>query len=280
MGEPAISIRNLTKRYPTVAALDDFSLTIPTGTIYGLVGPNGAGKSTLIKTIVGALRPTSGSVSVLGHDPLDDRWILRRRIGYMPQENALYEDLTAAQNVRFFGAAHMSGDDLDEAVARALAFVELSDRADSPVHTLSGGMRQRVSLACALVHPLDVAILDEPTSGVDPELRRAFWDRFRSLSDAGATVIVSTHQVSEVVECDQVALISSGHLLLDATPHDLLARSATTIRVWQRDGTVRDHNADDYRTELPSILHADVERVELVQEPLEDVLLHLIEEAR
>ncbi len=280
MGGPAISIRNLTKRYPTVTALDDLSLDIPSGAIYGLVGPNGAGKSTLIKTIVGALRPTSGSVNVLGHDPLRNRWDLRKRIGYMPQENALYDDLTAEQNVRFFGAAHLGGDELDRAVARSLEFVELTDRAHARVHALSGGMRQRVSLACALVHPPDVAILDEPTSGVDPELRRAFWDGFRSLSDRGATVIVSTHQVSEVVECDRVGLISSGHLLLDTTPQDLLARGATTVRVWNRDGTVHDHEVDDYRTELPSILHAGVQRIELVQEPLEDVLLHLIEGAR
>lgn len=280
MGDPAISIRNLTKRYPAVTALDDLSLDISGGAIYGLVGPNGAGKSTLIKAIVGALRPTSGSVKVLGHDPLEDRWMLRRRIGYMPQEYALYDDLTAAQNVRFFGAAHLGGEELENAVVRSLDFVGLSDRAEAQVHTLSGGMRQRVSLACSLVHPPDVAILDEPTSGVDPELRRAFWNGFRALSDAGATVIVSTHQVTEIVECDRVALISSGRLLLDTTPQDLLARAATKVRIWDRDGTARDYDVDDYRTELPSILHADVERVELVQEPVEDVLLHLIEEAR
>ena len=280
MGEPAISVRELTKRYAAVAALNGLSLHIPSRSIYGLVGPNGAGKTTLIKSIVGALRPTSGSITVLGHDPLRDRWALRRRIGYMPQENALYDDLTTAQNVRFFGSAHMAGDDLDRAVARVLEFVELSSRADARVHTLSGGMRQRVSLACALVHPPDVAILDEPTAGIDPELRRAFWDGFRSLRDGGATVIVSTHQMSEVVECDHVALIRSGSLLLEATPNDLIARSATSVRLWRRNGTTEDHAVDDYRTELPALLHADVERVELLQEPLEDVLLRLIEEPR
>ncbi|MFZ0491787.1 MAG: ABC transporter ATP-binding protein [Acidimicrobiia bacterium] len=280
MGEPAISVQRLTKRYAAVTALNELSLDIPAGVIYGLIGPNGAGKTTLIKSIVGALRPTSGSITVIGHDPLKDRWALRQRIGYMPQENALYDDLTAAQNVRFFGAAHMRGDDLDRAVARALEFVELANRAGARVHTLSGGMRQRVSLACALVHPPDVAILDEPTAGVDPELRRAFWDGFRSLRDQGATVIVSTHQMSEVVECDHVALMRSGSLLLEATPNDLIARAATSVRVWRRDGTTDDHAVDDYRTELPPLLHADAERVELLQEPLEDVLLRLIEESR
>jgi ABC-2 type transport system ATP-binding protein len=280
MNEPAISVHDLTKRYPAVTALDALSLDIPSGSIYGLVGPNGAGKTTLIKTIVGALRPTAGSVVVLGSDPLRDRWDLRGRIGYMPQEHALYDDLTAEQNVRFFGAAHLRGAGLDGAVTRALEFVELADRAEARVHTLSGGMRQRVSLACALVHPPDVAILDEPTAGVDPELRRAFWDGFRALRDDGATVIVSTHQMSEVVECDRVALISSGKVLLDEAPADLLARGATKVRVWGRDGSVEDHPVVDYRLELPSIIHADVARVELVQEPLEDVLLRLIEASR
>lgn len=279
MERPAISVRALTKAYRNVVALDELSLDIPAGCIYGLAGPNGAGKTTLIKSVVGALRPTSGSITVLGMDPLRDRWALRRHIGYMPQETALYDDLTARQNVRFFGAAHLH-DGLDEAVDRVLDFVELTDRADVPVHTLSGGMRQRVSLACALVHPLDVAILDEPTAGVDPELRRAFWDGFRSLRDHGATVIVSTHQMSEVVECDRVALLNTGRLIVEESPADLIARGATKVRIWRSDDHPQEYPVRDYRSELPRLLHADVRRVELVQEPLEDVVLRLVEGSR
>jgi len=276
---PAISVDSLVKRYPQVTALAGVSLEIPAGCIYGLVGPNGAGKSTFIKCLVGALRPTGGSVEVLGIDPVADRWRLRRRIGYMPQEIALYDDLTVRQNVRFFGSAHM-GVGLDAAVDRVLAFVELTDRADAPVHTLSGGMRQRVSLAGALVHPLDVAILDEPTSGVDPELRRAFWDGFRTLRDGGATVIVSTHQMSEVVECDRVAIVNRGRLVVEETPEDLIARGARQVRIRRKDGTVEEVPVGDYRTELPGLLGIDVETIELVQEPLEDVVLRLIEGSR
>ncbi len=278
MTDAAISVRALTKTYPKVVALDGISLEIPPGCIFGLVGPNGAGKTTLIKSIVGALRPTSGSITVLGMDPLRNRWALRRRIGYMPQEIALYEDLTARQNIRFFGAAHLH-DGLDAAVDRVLEFVDLSARADVPVYTLSGGMRQRVSLACALVHPLDVAILDEPTAGVDPELRRAFWDGFRTLRDGGATVIVSTHQMSEVVECDRVVLVNAGRIVLDETPGDLMARGARTVRIRRANGEVEEHAVDDYRRELPRLLGADAAEVELVQEPLEDVVLRLIEGA-
>ena len=279
MTSPAISVDSLVKRYPQVTALAGVSLEIPAGCIYGLVGPNGAGKSTFIKCLVGALRPTGGSVEVLGIDPVADRWRLRRRIGYMPQEIALYDDLTVRQNVRFFGSAHM-GVGLDAAVDRVLAFVELTDRADAPVHTLSGGMRQRVSLAAALVHPLDVAILDEPTSGVDPELRRAFWDGFRTLRDGGATVIVSTHQMSEVVECDRVAIVNRGRLVVEETPEDLIARGARQVRIRRKDGTVEEVPVGDYRTELPGLLGIDVETIELVQEPLEDVVLRLIEGSR
>ncbi len=279
MTSPAISVDSLVKRYPQVTALAGVSLEIPAGCIYGLVGPNGAGKSTFIKCLVGALRPTGGSVEVLGIDPVADRWRLRRRIGYMPQEIALYDDLTVRQNVRFFGSAHM-GVGLDAAVDRVLAFVELTDRADAPVHTLSGGMRQRVSLAGALVHPLDVAILDEPTSGVDPELRRAFWDGFRTLRDGGATVIVSTHQMSEVVECDRVAIVNRGRLVVEETPEDLIARGARQVRIRRKDGTVEEVPVGDYRTELPGLLGIDVETIELVQEPLEDVVLRLIEGSR
>jgi len=275
---PAVSVRGLVKRYGAVTALDGLSLSIPSGCIYGLVGPNGAGKTTLIKSIVGALRPDTGSISLLGLDPLESRWELRRRIGYMPQEPALYDDLTARQNVRFFGAAHLANA-LDEAVDRALAFVELSARADAPVHTLSGGMRQRVSLACALVHRVDVAILDEPTAGVDPELRRAFWDGFRRLRDGGATVIVSTHQMSEVVECDRVAVMNRGRLVIEETPEDLVAREATKVRIWRGD-TCEEIPVADYRSDLPALLGSDVSRIELVQEPLEDVVLRLIEAAR
>ncbi len=272
---PAISVDALLKRYPRVTALDGISLDIPTGCIYGLVGPNGAGKSTLIKCLVGALRPTGGSIRVLSIDPTEDRWRLRRRIGYMPQEIALYDDLTVRQNVRFFGSAHMRHG-LDDAVDRVLAFVALTDRADAAIHTLSGGMRQRVSLAAALVHPLDVAILDEPTSGVDPELRRAFWDGFRRLRDGGATVIVSTHQMSEVVECDRVAILDHGRIVVEETPADLIARGARRVRIRRRDGTVEEVPVGDYRQELPGILGVDVEAIELVQEPLEDVVLRLI----
>ena len=193
--ERAVETRGLRKTYGgRVEALRGIDLTVGQGEIFGLIGPNGAGKSTLIRTLVGALRPTAGSVAVLGLDPLGDRWELRRRIGYMPQELALYEDLSAWRNVEFFAAAHRS-DRVEGMVGEALELVDLLDRAQDPVRTLSGGMKQRVSLACALAHQPDLLFLDEPTSGIDPELRATFWDSFRNLARRGVTVIVSTHLV-------------------------------------------------------------------------------------
>jgi ABC-2 type transport system ATP-binding protein len=147
----SIEVSGLTKRYGRVEALEGADLSVGRGEIFGLVGPNGAGKTTLIKGLVGALRPSGGTARVMGLNPLRDRAVLRQRIGYMPQSAALYEDLSARDNVRFFGAAHRTPD-LKKKVDEIMHFSDLSGRADDPVHTFSGGMKRRVSLACALVH--------------------------------------------------------------------------------------------------------------------------------
>src|SRR5687767_14587625 len=145
----AVEIENLTKSYGKLRALHDINLNVPGGAIYGLVGPNGAGKTTLIKTLVGALRPTTGRVKVWGLDPFRDKWELRRQIEYMPQVPALYDDLSAKDNIHFFGAAHKVPD-LAKRTGEVLAFAELSNRANDRVRTFSGGMKKRVSLCCAL----------------------------------------------------------------------------------------------------------------------------------
>src|SRR4051794_31187889 len=159
----AITVRDLTKRYGTIEALRGADLTVPRGSLFGLLGPNGAGKSTLIKAIVGALRPTSGEVRTLGLDPLRDRAAVRSQIGYMPQSPALYDDLSARENIAFFGAAH-AGEDLAGRVDAVLAFTELTARANDAVGQFSGGMKRRISLAAALIHRPPLLILDEPTA--------------------------------------------------------------------------------------------------------------------
>ena len=256
-------------------ALADIELRVPKGQIFGLIGPNGAGKTTLIRALVGSLRPTFGDVSVLGLDPRLQRWELRQRIGYMPQRPALYDDLTVAANVAFFLAGHRRGDG-DELVAAALEFVDLEDRSHDRVHTLSGGMQQRLSLACTLVHRPEVLFLDEPTSGVDPELRAAFWEGFRRLAGSGVTILVSTHQMDEAHACDRIAILSRGLLVAEDSPHNLASGARAVVRMWRGDSLV-EHQVEDYRTELPSLLaNSPADRVEIDHETLEDVVLRLI----
>ncbi len=158
----------------------------------------------------------------------------------------------------------------------ALRFVDLADRADDRVHTLSGGMQQRLSLACTLVHRPEILFLDEPTSGVDPELRAAFWEGFRQLARNGSTILVSTHQMDEAYACDRIAILSRGRLVADDTPHNLASGSRATVRIWKH-GQVVENVLGDYRTELPKLLSGEpAERVEIDHETLEDVVLRLI----
>lgn len=275
---PAISVKSLSKSFGSVDALAGVDLNVSMGEIFGLIGPNGAGKTTLIRTLVGALSADTGEVTVLGLDPLQSRYQVRARIGYMPQEPALYEDLSAFANVRFFAAAHVRSGAADRAHA-ALEFADLSDRAGDAVHTLSGGMKQRVSLACAMAHEPDLYFLDEPTSGIDPELRAVFWARFRALAARGKTMVVSTHDMSEALECDRVAIMRGGRVLVVAKPKALLAQGRATVRLWQ-DGGMEESTVDNYEVDLPRLLreHARVERVQVERESLAEIVLRMIED--
>lgn len=275
---PAITARGLSKSYGAVEALVDVDLDVAAGQIFGLIGPNGAGKTTLIRTLVGALRPDHGGVTVFGLDPWENRYVVRSRLGYMPQEPALYEDLSGFVNVRFFASAHVKNGASTKARA-ALAFIDLADRADDPIHTLSGGMKQRVSLACALAHEPDLLFLDEPTSGIDPKLREVFWTGFRALAAEGATMVVSTHQMSEALECDRVAIMRGGRVLVSEDPRVLLELGRATIRIWE-DGQIEEIVVDDYGADLPGLLarRGHVDRVEVDRETLEDIVLRMIDD--
>jgi len=282
--EIAIQAENVSKSYGRIQALNDLSLTVHSGEIFGLVGANGAGKTTLIKILTGILRPDAGRARVLDLDPRSDSHRLRAQIGYMPQEAALYEDLTALENVRFFAA----GQHLADAAARAgevLAFVDLAGRQRDLAHTFSGGMKQRLSLACALVHRPRLLLLDEPSTGVDPKLRESLWVHFRELADGGATILMSTHQMDEVQHCDRAAIMRNGHILACDTPRGLLARGAAAVTIWrdgdaQPGGSVEHHTLADYPTQLPHLLGVDdaIQRIEVVEPTLERIVLDLIEE--
>jgi ABC-2 type transport system ATP-binding protein len=211
----AIETRSLGRRFGRITALDGFELAIRTGETFCLLGPNGSGKTTFIRIAAGLLHPTAGQIDVLGQAMPAHRDAVIRRIGYMPQAQGLYGDLTVRENLDFFtrifggrGAAHRRTH-IDE----SLALVGLADRAGSLTRTLSGGMRQRLSLACALVHEPELLLLDEPTVGVDPELRRGFWEHFRSLNRRGVTIVVSSHVMDEADRCDRLALIRLGRVL-------------------------------------------------------------------
>ena len=209
------------KTFGAVRALDGLSLAIREGTIYGILGPNGAGKTTMIRLIAGLLAADSGQVRLLGSEPGSPEVLAST--GYMPQSAALYEELTVLENVAFFAACYGSG--AAEAADEAVEFVGLADRAGSQVRTLSGGMRQRVSLACAIAHDPKILLLDEPTVGVDPVLRAQLWERFRKMAAGGATILVSSHIMDEAERCDTLGLILEGKLLAEGSVGEIRERT-------------------------------------------------------
>ena len=217
----AVEVDSITKRFGEIRALNGVTLRVRRGEIYGLLGPNGAGKTTLIRCIVGLVAPTSGSVSVLGKK-LPNLDVLRG-VGYMTQAAALYPGLSVEENVKFFAAIY----GVESGVKDALEFVDLYQRRGSVVSTLSGGMRQRCSLACALVHRPQLLLLDEPTVGVDPQLRVQFWEQFRRMAADGTTIIVSSHVMDEAERCQRLGLIQYGRVLAEGSPSDVRARAGT-----------------------------------------------------
>jgi ABC-2 type transport system ATP-binding protein len=277
----AVEAQGLRKEYGKVVALDGIDLAVKRGTIFGLVGPNGAGKTTLIKALVGALRPTAGSVSVLGLDPLRDKWDLRRQIGYMPQSVALYDDLSARANISFFSGAHPV-DDFPARVAKILAFTELEERADDRVGTFSDGMKKRISLACALVHAPRIIFLDEPTAAVDPHLRFKMWQLFRQLAEQGTTLVISTHIMDEAVLCDRIVVLQRGAIIADDSPGHILEAGRARLAVHfgdRAEETTIPARPDSLAERLHSYgLSAEITALTLEPDSLEDVILTIIRE--
>jgi ABC-2 type transport system ATP-binding protein len=275
----AIEVAGLAKRYGKIEALRGVDLAVPEGAVFGLVGPNGAGKTTLIKTLVGALRPSDGEVRVLGLEPLKDRSELRQCIGYMPQFPALYEDLSARDNIEFFGAAHRAPD-LREKVEDVLRLTELTARANDPLHTLSGGMKRRVSLAGALVHRPKMLFLDEPTAAVDPQLRSRLWETFRKLAKSGVTLFISTHLMDEAMLCNRVAILREGRIIASDTPRCILRKGKTRLLV-DKNGEEEEKIIGGHPEDLAAALRSyglspEVSAVSVEADSLETVILSLI----
>ncbi|MBN2370460.1 MAG: ABC transporter ATP-binding protein [Vicinamibacteria bacterium] len=218
--EVAVEIRELTRRFGSFTAVDRISLTVGAGEIFGFLGANGAGKSTTIRMLCGLLRPTSGTGLVLGVDVARDPEGVKRRIGYMSQRFSLYEDLTVIQNLRFFGGIYgVSGDRARE--RWALAMADLEGKEDRLTRDLPGGWKQRLALACAVMHRPRVVFLDEPTSGVDPISRRKFWSLIDAMASEGVTIFVTTHYLDEAEYCHRLALIHAGRLVALGTVLEL-----------------------------------------------------------
>ncbi len=216
----AVEINKASFSYNNIKALNELSLEVPAGISFGLLGPNGAGKTTLLRLLVGLLKPKSGSVQILGQTPSRKT---ARHIGYMPQLHSLYSELSIIQNVDFFAKIYglTNKHERDQRVEEALRLVDMWQRRKDSILKLSGGMKQRVSLACAIAHNPPLLFLDEPTVGLDPELRVTFWEHFTTLTRQGVTIIISSHTMDDAAHCDRLAFMRDGKVIAQGTPSEL-----------------------------------------------------------
>ncbi|MCJ7433151.1 MAG: ABC transporter ATP-binding protein [Anaerolineales bacterium] len=220
--QPAIQVTNLTKRFGDFTAVNGINFEVQRGEIFGFLGPNGSGKTTTIRMMLGLMEPSSGSVEVLGMKVDGDTKLIRPRVGYMSQRFSLYNDLTVIQNLNFYGAAYgLSNSELHTRIKEALSMAGLEGRENSKTKDLSGGWRQRLALSAAILHRPEALFLDEPTAGVDPLSRRAFWDLLYQLIAEGITVFVTTHYMDEAEHCHRLAFIQHGDIIAYGTSEEI-----------------------------------------------------------
>jgi ABC-2 type transport system ATP-binding protein len=300
----------LGKTFDSEPAVQDVNLEIPPGIIFGFIGPSGCGKTTTIRLLTGVYTPSTGDVRVLGLSPLEFDQQLRARIGYMPLHFVLYRDLSVWENLNFAASVYGVGLGRAEGFERLLDFVELKDHRRKLVRNLSGGMQRRLSLAATLVHNPELLFLDEPTSGIDPVLRRKFWDHFRDLQEQGRTLFITTQYVSEAAYCDFVGIMDGGRLLMVETPEELTRRAFGGQIVHLRTAEPITYGQVQHLRELPSVIEVrrmgdqearlivdnagtaiptlmtwsqaqtlTLEAVEEFHPPFDDVFVNIIEEA-
>ena len=219
MTEPVITVENLTRKFGDFVAVDHINFTVAPGEVVGYLGPNGSGKTTTIRMLLGLLKPTEGQATVLGYDAFSQSEEVRTRVGYMSQKFALYDDLTVLENLTFYGGVYGIRD--KARILQTLNLVGLTGHEPTLTKSLSAGWRQRLALAIALVHEPKLLFLDEPTSGVDPSARRAFWDLIYELAEDGVTILVTTHYMDEAEYCERVGVMRDGKLLAMDTPSNL-----------------------------------------------------------
>jgi len=218
----AIRARGLTKRFKTLVAVDHVDLSVPKAHVYGFLGPNGSGKSTTIRMLCGLMTPTEGEIEVLGLQIPREAEALRRHIGYMTQKFSLFEDLSVRENLEFLAAVQdMPRAKAKQRIDELVQQYHFEDRQEQLAGTMSGGQKQRLALAGAVIHGPELLFLDEPTSAVDPESRRDFWEKLFELADAGTTILVSTHYMDEAERCHRLAILDRGVLVADGSPAEL-----------------------------------------------------------
>ncbi len=271
-------LRDVTKRYGRTVAVDGLSLDVQPGEVFGLLGPNGAGKTTTVNMAVGLLEPDAGEVRIgdLGSPTSPG---VRRRLGVAPQAVAVYEALTGSENLALFATLYgLRGGARHEAIARALAFVGLTDRRDDRVSTYSGGMKRRLNLAAAVLHDPDLVLLDEPTVGVDPQSRNAIFDNIAALRTRGRTVVYTTHYMEEAERlCDRVAILDRGRVLANDTVQNLIRQhGGATVLVADVNGVERRMTTPEPLQELNRLADSSTLGTFHVERPtLEQVFLHL-----
>jgi ABC-2 type transport system ATP-binding protein len=230
MTDPVISVQNLTRRFGDFVAVDHINFEVQAGEVVGYLGPNGSGKTTTIRMLLGLLKPSDGKATVLGYDVFRQSEEIRARVGYMSQKFAIYDDLTTLENLTFYGGVYGIND--KARIQHTLELVGLKGHENTLTRDMSTGWRQRLSLGIALVHEPKLLFLDEPTSGVDPTARRAFWDLIYELAEGGVTILVTTHYMDEAEYCERVAVMRDGKLLAMDTPTNL-KKSIITGDVWE-----------------------------------------------
>ncbi len=241
---PAIEVHGLTKKFGDFTAVNNISFSVPRGEIFGFLGPNGAGKTTTIRMLLGLLTPTSGSATVIGFDVVKQAEAMRRRIGYMSQKFSLYNDLRVDENLNFYGGVYgVRGKRLKERKKYILEMAGLTGRERELTKNLSGGWKQRLALGVAIIHQPEVLFLDEPTAGVDPISRRAFWELIYDLAEQGTTILVTTHYMDEAEHCQELVFIQRGHLVAQGSPEE--------VKVSQMHGEVIEIDCDDAGRAIP-----------------------------
>jgi len=231
--EYVIDVKQLNKKFGDKHVVNNVDMRVKKGEIFGFLGPNGSGKTTTLRMICGLLTPTSGSGHCLGYDIIKDSLAIKNQVGYMTQKFSLYEDLTARENLNFYGRIYQMENRKDH-VERILKEMEFSSRSDQLAGDMSGGWKQRLALACCLLHEPKVLLLDEPTAGVDPKARRDFWDIIHNFSQKGITTLVTTHYMDEAERCTRLAYISYGKLMVEGVMKDIISQSG--LYAWSVSG--------------------------------------------